>query len=152
MSVLSQFLGGERISSLVGTPFQSASISLVAATAGCTSATSGTTTAGQLITALSVTGRGRINWAAVYNQTSVSRTVRAKVTIDGVVMRDYTSPANAIAGNGIIFIGTGAYDPAGPNLVVYQPLRFTTSLLIEVAASDAGSGLITYASAYELFV
>ena len=152
MSVLTQFLGGERISSLVGTPVGAATISSVAGTAGCTSATSGTTTAGQLITALSVTGRGRINWAAVYNQTAVSRTLRAKVTIDGVVVRDYTSPANATLGTGFIFIGTGAYNSSGPNVVVYQPLRFVTSLLIEVAASDAGTGLITYASAYELFV
>jgi hypothetical protein len=156
MSTLSQFTGGERISSLVGTPVASSSLQNVYPYAGATAALSGAMTAATLKTALSVTGRGRLNWAALYANDATPRTLRMKITVNGAVIRDYTSASISTANTGFVGVGGGYYNGTTAANVFYQPIRFSESLLIEIASSRAESGVgndqLTFAYAYEVFV
>lgn len=91
---------------------------------------SGALTAATLKTVVSHTGRGRVNSLVVYAKDSTSRTMRCKVTVDGVVVFDATSSAVTGAGFGMIVIG-GAIT----NSVEFQPIDYQESLLIEIASS-----------------
>jgi len=150
MSVLSQFIGGERIASLVGTPANLTALQASASTAGASTALSGAMSAGVLKTALSVSGRGRINWAAVYTNDVTSRTLRMVITIDGAVVRDHTTAAISTINTG--FVGIGGGTASTTPVAVFQPLRFTSSLLIEIASSVTETDKATFASIYEVFV
>lgn len=151
MSVLTQFTGGERVSSIVGTPVVSSSIHSVQIAAGATAALSGSMTAATLKTALSITGRGRINWAALYSNDATARTLRMKITVDGSVIRDHTSASISAANSGFVGLG-GGYFGGGANGLFYQPVRFGESLLIEIASSVTETDKATFAYAYEVFV
>lgn len=151
MSTLSQFTGGERVSSIVGTPVVSSAIHNVQIAAGATAALSGDMTAATLKTALSITGRGRINWAALYSNDATARTLRMKITVDGSVIRDHTSASISAANSGFVGLG-GGYFGSGANGLFYQPVRFGESLLIEIASSVTETDKATFAYAYEVFV
>ena len=89
---------------------------------------SGALTAGVLKTVLSATGRGRVGCAALWHTSdATTRTVRIKVTVDGVVVFDRT--ANNFSGNtaGLVAIGTVA---GGLQWVEYRQ-----SIKIEIASS-----------------
>ena len=152
MSVLSQFIGGERIASLVGTPPEVVSLINVFSYAGATAALSGAMTADVLKTALSVIGRGRLNWTAVYTNDVTARTLRMKITVDGSVIRDYTSASISTAGTGFVGVGGGYYSGATGPRAFYQPIRFSESLLIEIASSVTETDKATFAYNYEVFV
>ena len=152
MSVLTQFTGGERISSIVGTPVASSSMQNVYTAAGATAALSGAMTAATLKTALSITGRGRINWAALYCNDATARTLRMKITVDGAVIRDFTSASISTAYIGFVGLGGGFFSGAAAAGVFYQPVRFGESLLIEIASSVTETDKATFAYAYEVFV
>ena len=92
---------------------------------------SGSLTADTLKTMVSHTGRGRVNALVIYAKDSTSRTLRCKLTVDGVVVFDATS--NAVSGGpgfGMIVIG-GAIT----NSVEFQPIDYQESLLVEIASS-----------------
>lgn len=91
---------------------------------------SGAVTAATLKTMVSHTGRGRINALVAYTKDVTSRTVRCKVTVDGVVIFDATSNAIANAGYGMVVVGNVA-----TNQVWFQPIDYQESLLIEIASS-----------------
>lgn len=93
-------------------------------------ALSGAMTANTLKTVLSATGAGTMHHFAGQYVDGTSRTMRIKITIDGVVAFDYTSAANtapgAIAG---VIAGFSA------STTDETPIRFNSSLLIEAASS-----------------
>lgn len=91
---------------------------------------SGSLTAATLKTMVSHTGRGRVNALVIYAKDSTSRTLRCKLTVDGVVVFDATSNAVVGGGFGMIVIG-GAIT----NSVEFQPIDYQESLLVEIASS-----------------
>lgn len=91
---------------------------------------SGSLTADTLKTMVSHTGRGRVNALVIYAKDNTSRTLRCKLTVDGVVVFDATSNAVASPGFGMIVIG-GAIT----NSVEFQPIDYQESLLVEIASS-----------------
>ena len=150
MSVLSQFVGGQRVTSLVGTPSTSASMSSVVSRAAATAALSGAMTSATLKTALTITGRGRVNWLALYTNDATSRTLRMKITLDGTVIRDHTTSAIAATSTGFVGLGVGVYE-GGPFTMLFQPLTFTDSLLVEIASSVTETDKASFAYNYEVF-
>lgn len=91
---------------------------------------SGSLTADTLKTMVSHTGRGRVNALVIYAKDNTSRTLRCKLTVDGVVVFDATSDAVVSPGFGMIVIG-GAIT----NSVEFQPIDYQESLLVEIASS-----------------
>lgn len=87
---------------------------------------SGATTANTLKSVLNITGSGVISFLSAHCADGTSRTVRLKVTLDGVVVFDTTSIALSTAGFGLIAIG----DPTA-----FDPITFNKSLLVEIASS-----------------
>ena len=150
MSVLSQFVGGQRVTSLVGTPSTSASMSSVVSRAAATAALSGAMTSATLKTALTITGRGRVNWLELYTNDATSRTLRMKLTLDGTVIRDHTTSAIAATSTGFVGLGVGVYE-GGPFTMLFQPLTFTDSLLVEIASSVTETDKASFAYNYEVF-
>jgi hypothetical protein len=90
----------------------------------------GAYTSGVLQTVISHTGRGRLNILSVYCKDSTSRTLRCRITLDGVVVFDATSNAIAASTNGIVPVGYYATVGVAPQQIDYQ-----SSLLVEVASS-----------------
>jgi hypothetical protein len=103
----------------------------------------GSTTANVLKTAVSVTGSGAINWCALWQSDTTSRTLRIKVTIDSRVIYDVVSATNATAQWGLLPIGS-IVDSGGASFPIFQRIPFESSLLIEAASSltEAGTALI----------
>jgi hypothetical protein len=157
MSSLSQFVGGQRRVTAINNQHSTggAAASRVAQGAnnpfGVKELASGALTAATLATALSITGRGCINYCAVRTKDTTSRTVRMKVTLDGTVIFDSTSAATTTNGHGVIAIGAASGVDGGTLLApVFQPVFFTTSLLVEIASSLSESNLISTLVNYEV--
>ena len=93
----------------------------------------GAVTAGVLKTALSVTGAGQIDFLAIVAADTTPRTLRMKVTIDGVVAFDSTTASISITGAGMPVIGVAA--SATSVSMTLQPTFFNSSLLVEAASS-----------------
>lgn len=98
---------------------------------------SGALTANTLATALSVTGRGNVPFLAVFAGNTASRTIRCRVTVDGVVVFDATSNSITTTGRGLLIAGAyAASDPGGNNhWDAGFPITFNASLLVEIASS-----------------
>ena len=96
---------------------------------------SGSLSAGVLATALSVSGAGEIGYLSVYARDTTSRTVRIKVTIDGgtPAVFDATSSAITTTNSGLLVVGN--LPSSTPYVGAVIPLRWNTSLLIEIASS-----------------
>lgn len=141
MSVLSQFSGsGQRppkvlVNKYADSGFVCARVDLSTNGANAKQVYSGAMTAATLKTILSVTGAGSIDYLSVRGMDITSRTLRMKITIDGVVVLDSTSAATADASsNGAVYIGVG--DGSGATWpAAYEPTLFNASLLVEVASS-----------------
>lgn len=106
----------------------------IAATAanGMKSVLSGALTSGALATVLSVTGAGAVPALTAYTADATARTVRLKVTVDGVVVFDATSSSITTASHGIFaagFVGGSNTFQQG------EPIQFSASLTVEVASS-----------------
>lgn len=94
---------------------------------------SGALTANTLATALSITGSGSISALYLKRKDATSRTIRLKVTLDGVVVFDSTSAAAASATQGILAIG--CMMASDSSVMNAAPIPFSTSCLVEVASS-----------------
>lgn len=95
-------------------------------------ALSGALTANVLATALSLTGRGVVSFAAAAAVDATSRTHRIKITVDGVVVFDPGASAAAAAANaGCIAIGSLVTN----NIVIPDNVPFNVSFLMEYASS-----------------
>ena len=95
--------------------------------------------AGVLTTVLSVTGSGDVPYLSAYTTSGTSQTVRAKVIVDGTTVFDATSAATTTPGAGLIVIGE--YSSGGFPCSSASPLRFNTSLTVQVASSAGGGTL-----------
>lgn len=97
---------------------------------------SGYTTAGVLKTILSLSGSGVVSFLAAESADATSRTHRLKVTLDGVVIFDATTGAIASTSSMCVAIGALAQVAAStPSIVTFEPMSFTSSLVIEYADS-----------------
>jgi len=151
MGSLSKFSGASGpVASLVRGGSQFAMSNLVGA-ANAVSAASGAMTANTLKTALSVTGRGRVNWLGAYSADATARTIRIKVTVDGVAVTDQTV-ATSTAGHGLCAIGggTGGNLTSNPSMT-FQPVDFRTSLLVEISSTLTETDKMNTAWNYEVW-
>ena len=131
MSNLSQF-GGQRPTRSITNGFSSsgwAGVSSVSAIGG-RALLSGALTANTLKTIFSATGGGVIHSLVVRSQDATSRTIRARLTLDGVVVFDSTSAAIATTNAGGLIVG-GAI---GANLSQSVAV-FANTAVFEIASS-----------------
>lgn len=105
---------------------------------------------GVLQTVLSATGRGTLNFLSMANYDTGTRTLRMKVTIDGVVVFDKTTPSTNVASNHYPVVGN-VHVEAGSNgadvqVFAFEEIPFNSSLLIEVGSNvtDANSARVQY--------
>lgn len=92
-----------------------------------------------LQTILSHTGRGRVNVLNVFAGNATARTIRLKLTVDGVVIFDATSNSISATATGMMVIGV-----LNSSFIELQPIDYNESLLIECASSvsnDAASNI-----------
>lgn len=104
-----------------------------------TAASAYSATPGTLQTVISHTGRGRVNVLNIYATNATPRDLRLKLTIDGTVVFDATSNSVSASGSGMFVVGV-----LTTSTVIYQPIDYQESLLIEVAssvASDAAANI-----------
>lgn len=111
--------------------------------ANAVTALSGAMTAGTLKTAYQASGKGRVNFFAVGVNDATSRTVRVRITVNGVVVFDKTS--GAITFNGQAVVAIGGVSSASGNPVVLQPIDYTNGVLIEIASSVTETDKLTTA-------
>lgn len=92
---------------------------------------SGAMTANTLKSFLNISGvGGEMTWLSIRTTDSTARTIRTRITIDGVPY-DFTSASIAVAGTGVVL--AGAHNNAA--IVYLPPIRWTTSLVLEIASS-----------------
>ena len=158
MSDASQFYGGTGIrpagliNGLSGfsTTFllSSASSYLLSVVQGIRLGATGAVTAAALKTALSLSGRGAISFLALQPADAAARTHRLKVTLDGTVIFDATSPSLSDTRYLLTAVGGLAMLDAtnGYVCVIPEPLIFNNSLLVEYASSltEANSATLAY--------
>lgn len=153
MSNLAQFMGGARPPSSIINEFAAGSVSTTGAPLAAAPGKqilSGSLSAATLSTVLSITGAGILMWAALRTMDATSRTVRAKVTIDGVVVFDATSNAIAQSGDGIVIVG-GILQASGNTPAEYAQVAFNVSLLIQIASSLTETDKIALKTAYQVY-
>ena len=134
MSTLSSFMGGGATRAVVNAYSSGGTLSSgdlrATVSNGGKAVLSGALTANVLATALSVTGGGEVPMLAVYAVDTTSRTMRLQVTVDGTVVFNATSSACTISTVGIAAAGNYV-----SNIQPSQPIRFNSSLLVEIASS-----------------
>lgn len=159
MSALSQFTGGGGIrprgliNGLSGFPIAQADSSgnaLSSMNGYARNVLSGACVANSLKTILSLGGSGAISLFVLKSEDSTSRTHRAKITLDGVVIFDGTVVANTISR---LYAAIGqliSVDPSGAQvpLVINEPLIFSNSLLIEYSSSITETNLTRFGYRY----
>lgn len=94
---------------------------------------SGALTANTFATVLSATGQGEVPLLSCYTKDSTSRTLRLRVTVDGVVVFNPTASA-AITATGAGIYAAGVFTASG-FFAQGAPIRYSSSLLVEVASS-----------------
>lgn len=143
MSNLSQFFagGGVKPTSIIngGVPVPGANDRAYSpAIVGSNEVASGVCTAATLKTILSVSGRGALTFLSYANVDTTSRTLRFKITLDGVVILDSTSSTITQAKYAFILglaVNTSTSLSGLGYVVEGTPLLFDSSLLIEFASS-----------------
>jgi hypothetical protein len=89
-----------------------------------------------LTTVVDITGSGFIDFCALQAGTTTATTLRIKITVDGVAIKDYTSSSGTSTGRALVLIGDR---PATSMLIGGYPLYFRSSLKVEVQQSGAAS-------------
>jgi len=113
---------------------------------GVTSVASGTTTGGVLKSIFSYTGGGGImSHLSIRTANATARTIRLKVTIDGVSVYDNTSSSISSADRGFILSGV----ISGSSTNILPPLLWANSITIEIASSLGESNGITTEYVYD---
>ena len=135
MSNLSQFFGGNKPPKSIINAFSNSGFSASGAVPpyNIKVVAIGAVTSNVLKTVLSVSGAGQIDFLSLTTVDTTSRTLRAKVTIDGTVVFDSTSAVIASVNYG--FTPLGACSSSGGTPPALQPTFFNSSLLVEVASS-----------------
>lgn len=133
MSTLTQFLGGGATTSVVNLHSSGGGSTIIGSASTSFSGKevlSGALTANTLATALSVSGGGAVPVLVAYTKDATARTVRLKVTADGVSIFDATSASLSNADRGIYAAGQGS-NPVTQG----EPIVFNSSLTVEIASS-----------------
>lgn len=132
MSSIFQFMGGARATKSIVNAFSTSGWTPTAVSApGSRLLLSGATTASTLKTLLTVAGAGSVSSLALSTTDPTTRTLRLRITVDGVVAFDSTSIAAGSGGVGCL-VGAGL---VGSSAALGEPIRFLTSLVVEVASS-----------------
>lgn len=96
---------------------------------------SGGTTANTLKQLLSISGSGvTMSQLSFRVADATSRTMRVKITVDGIVAFDYTSASITTSGGGCCLAGTARISPSAPVMLI-PPIKAKSTLLIEYASS-----------------
>lgn len=132
MSNLSQFIGGSRPPKTIVNSSSSGTL-LASIGVNAKSIASGATTADVLKTMLSISGAGVVKFLCLKKVDATPRTLRLKVTIDGVTVFDATSASDTNDNYGLLAVGSNI-DSAWPQL---ESVAFNSSLLVEAASSVA---------------
>lgn len=98
---------------------------------------SGALTAGVLKNILQVYGSGVINFVAFGSLGGTGRTIRLKITIDGVVVYDATSASGA--DRGMVGIGALIGGTVASRSITFDQIPFSRSFAVDVSTSDASS-------------
>ena len=160
MSSLSQFVGGGLVprgfingsSTAQGLANYGAQLNSTLGNGGieqtlCRVTISGSQTAATLATVLSLSGRGAIGFLACGGVDATARTHRFRVTLDGAVIYDATSPSVVSINNWVMPIGC-VINTASYSHPVPEYLQFNSSLLIEYASSLSETAKTVFAYRY----
>jgi hypothetical protein len=132
MSSLSQFTGQRVTKSVVHATSTGTPSGAYALAGGAREVLSGALTAATLKTLLTITGTGELFHLSAYTKNATSRTVRCRVTLDGVVVFDVTTIAVALVSAGLVVAGG---DPGSSSPAQRGTLRFAQTCVVEVASS-----------------
>lgn len=99
-----------------------------------------------LIPALSIKGGGECPWLAMFTADAVNKLLRAKLTLDGVVVFDAVSGAT-VSGTGYGMLLAGYAGSGGVIGHAGSPIRWNTSFALEIAANATGANNIGVAYA-----
>ena len=152
MSNLSSFLGGEKTPTSVvnGYSTNGWATTSFGSTIWAKSVLTGACTAATLKTILSITGAGQLNFVGIRTGDATARTVRVRITLDGVVAIDTTSASISTSGVGAPILGM--IDPsASPNGWPAQTASFASSCLIEFASSLTETDKCNFFLAYKVY-
>jgi len=147
-------LGGERPPTSIVRATSSAGATgtvLVAGLGGEKATLSGALTANTLKTMLNISGAGVLKACAVQALDTTSRTLRLKITFDGVVVFDPgASAANTTKNSAIVGVGgITTYNPT-TFILAFERIPFNTSCLVEIASSLSETDTLALLYAYEL--
>lgn len=96
----------------------------------------GALTANTLATVINRTGDGCVNFLAANSVDATARTIRMKVTIDGVAVFDATTNSIAAMHSGLVAVGGAEYYAGGPGFEYYfGRLEYDASFKVEIASS-----------------
>lgn len=150
MSSASQFFGGNKPPKIIvnstSTDGSAAVIANISLASAAKTVVSGALTAGVLVEVLSLSGQGSVGFFSCWNNESVARTHRIKLTVDGVLAFDATTALDANTSRGIILIGSAS------NLIpIPDQLYFNKSLTIEYASNKTETGKTTFGYMYRMY-
>lgn len=118
---------------------------------GAKSVASGAMTANTLKTVISVSGSaGVMDYLTIKTVDATSRTLRVKITVDGVVVFDFTSAATATTGDIACIISSTTDTNASAPEPSELKLTWNNTLLIETASSVTETDKFTYYYRYNL--
>jgi hypothetical protein len=113
---------------------------------GTKSVDSGALTANVLSTIFSKTGSGTIMpQLSIYTNDATARTLRVEVTVDGIVVFDFTSSTISNTNYGVCLAGTNAYTIS----VQQAPIIATNSLVVKVASNLTETAKFRIAYSYQ---
>lgn len=98
---------------------------------------SGALSAGVLKNILQVYASGVINFLALGSLGGTERTIRLRLTIDGVVVYDATSSSGA--DRGLVAVGAMIGNTDTSRSVTFDQIPFSRSFAVDVSTSDASS-------------
>lgn len=148
MSFVSQVLGGNQATtSIVNSTSAGGSSTTILFYGSVKTTNSGAMTANTLKQMLNISGSaGSMSVLGVYTNDATARTVRMKVTIDGVVVYDATSNSIGVSNAGHLVAGAYAYVAFDDG----NPIRWRTSCLVEIASNLTETDKLTFGYKYML--
>lgn len=108
---------------------------------------SGALTAFTLKNLLSISGAGAIKILNIYTRDATARTLRLKLSIDGVVVFDATSNSIAVSYSGMAIVGNSYY--GSDHLHFPELMPFYSSLAVEIASSLTETDKVAIGIIYE---
>lgn len=116
----------------------------------CAQILSGALTANTLATQINYTGGGVIGFLRVQVLDATARTLRCRLTLDGVVVFDATSAANSVSAAGMQVIGF-LNNGAQPGVACMDEIHFAKSFKFEVASSLTETGTLKTLAQYNTY-